>query len=320
MRTRTILAAAALLAAGVLLGWLAALSRPASAVQAQEKVNSSRQDRDKADSPELAAVRKTAKEFAEAFNKGDARAMAALWTKDGEYVGPDGETLRGRTAIEKAYTKYFKENPKARVEVRIESLRLLGRHTALEEGALKLNLPGDSEPGESRYSVLHVQEDDGWRMASVREWVPDPAQLISLKDIEWLIGEWQAKSDDSDLRVSYAWDEDRAFIRSRYILKRNGEVAASGTQMIGKDPAGGLRSWLFDRSGTFSESAWSRDGKQWIIEAAGRLPDGSEVTATNVLIPLGKDAFTWQSLDRTAGGAALPETTPLKVTRVRGNK
>jgi hypothetical protein len=41
-------------------------------------------------------VKKTAAAFTEAFNAGDAAAVAAFWTKDGEYVGPDGESLRGR--------------------------------------------------------------------------------------------------------------------------------------------------------------------------------------------------------------------------------
>jgi hypothetical protein len=41
----------------------------------------------------------------------------------------------------------------------------------------------------SRYSVLHVREDDGWRMASVREWVPDPTELVTLQDVAWSIGD-----------------------------------------------------------------------------------------------------------------------------------
>lgn len=70
----------------------------------------------KADSPEHAAVRKVTAAFGKAFNQGDAKALAALWTKEGEYTGPDGERTRGREAIEKEYVQFFKENPKARIE------------------------------------------------------------------------------------------------------------------------------------------------------------------------------------------------------------
>jgi uncharacterized protein (TIGR02246 family) len=274
-------------------------------------------DEAKPETPELAAVRKTADAFTSAFNSGDAKAVAAFWTKDGEYVGPDGATLRGREAIAKEYADFFKKNPKARVEVHIDSVRLLGRQAALEEGTLQLRLRGDKEPGVSRYSVLHVREDDGWRMASVREWIPNPAELVSLKDLEWLLGDWTAKDGDTEARTSYAWDEDHAFLRCRYTLKEGGKVVAAGTQIIGKDPAGGLRSWLFDRSGTYGESSWTRDGDHWVIEATGTLPDNSTITAVNILIPLGKDAFTWQSVERTAAGSPLPDLPPVRISRAK---
>jgi uncharacterized protein (TIGR02246 family) len=306
--TRLWTASVAVLAVAVTAGWL---YRSA----AQDKAPAGKED-----SAEMAAVKKTAEEFMRAFNKGDAKAVAAFWTKDGEFVGADGEPVRGREAIEKSYAEFFKEHPKASVEVNVESVKVLGRYTALEEGTLKLTLPGEKEPGVSRYSVLHVKEEDGWRMASVREWLPDPAELVTLKDVEWLIGEWVGKSNEAEVRTTYAWDEDKAFLRCRYTVKTGDKVVASGTQMIGKDPSGGLRSWLFDSSGTTGDSWWARDEGRWVIEAVGTLPDGSEVTAVNVLIPLGKDAFTWQSVERTVAGTPVAGTKPLKVTRVKAEK
>src|SRR5262245_49626279 len=78
-----------------------------------------------ADSPEVAAVRRTAVEFVKVFNLGDAKAVADYWTKEGEYIGPDGEAIHGRAAIAKGYTEFFKKNPKAKLEVHIDSIRLL---------------------------------------------------------------------------------------------------------------------------------------------------------------------------------------------------
>jgi hypothetical protein len=167
--------------------------------------------------------------------------------------------------------------------------------------------------------VLHVREEDGWKMASVREWVPDPATSVTVKDVEWLLGKWTAKTNEGEVQITYTWDADKAFLKGQYTLKR-GEVTSSGTQIIGKNPSGGLRSWVFDSSGTFGESVWTRDGDRWVIDAGGTLPDGSEVSATNLLIPMGKDAFTWQSVERTAAGSSVPDTLPLKVTRVVADK
>src|SRR5262249_17525410 len=181
--------AALAVAAAATLGWLCR----STAEEPEAKNAAAQKDKAKSDSPELAAVRKTAAEFAKAFNRGDAAALARFWTENGEYVGPEGEPVRGRKAIEKLYVEFFKENPKARLEVQVETVRLLGRSTALEEGTLKLRLAGEKKQSVSRYSVLHAREKNGWRMASVREWVPDPAESVSLKDLEWLVGDWEAK-------------------------------------------------------------------------------------------------------------------------------
>lgn len=279
-----------------------------------------REEEKKDESPELAAVRKTADEYTRAFNGGDAKALAAFCTKDCEYVGPDEETFQGRAAIEKAYSDFFKKNPKAKIAVEIETVRLFGRNAALEEGLLRLTLPNAREPEVTKYSVLHVREDDGWKMASIREWDPDPEQLITLKDIDWLVGSWEAKGDWAELRITYAYEESRAFLRGTYSLKRDGKDHSTGMQIIGKDPEGGLRSWVFDGSGIVSESHWTRDDGRWVIEAEGTLPDGSETSAVNLLVPVGKDHFTWQTVERTIAGSSVPTPPLVKVNRVKGGK
>src|SRR5262245_50414116 len=45
-----------------------------------------------------AAIRKETADFIKAVEKGDAKAVAAAWTEDGEYIGEDGTTIRGRAA------------------------------------------------------------------------------------------------------------------------------------------------------------------------------------------------------------------------------
>jgi uncharacterized protein (TIGR02246 family) len=313
----TALAGLALAVTAALLGRSTAQesARPRGAGPAPGKAGEVKQE-----SPEAAAVRQKTAEFVAAFNKGDAKAAAHCWMKDGEFIGPDGNTLHGRRAIEKGYIEFFKKNPKARLELHTQSLRQFGHHAALEAGTLKLRLPGSRQPAESRYSVLHVRDADGWHMASVHEWTPDPAELVSLRDLEWLVGEWVGKAGGTEVRTRYSWDEDRAFLHCRYTLKKDGKVVSSGLQVIGKDPAGGLRSWQFDRSGRVGESLWSRDGDHWVIEANAPLPDGGEAHTVNLLIPRGKDAFTWQPGKHTASGTPLPEMPPLKITRVKASQ
>jgi uncharacterized protein (TIGR02246 family) len=261
-----------------------------------------------------AAIRKATADFIKVVEKGDAKAVAGFWTEEGEYIDNDGTTLRGRADIEAAYAKAFAKNKKLKVEITVESIRFPSKDTAIEEGYAK-SYKGDSEqPTASRYSVLHVREGGRWLMALLREW---PDEGVSLRDLDWLIGTWEAKTDEAEVRTTYEWDAKKNSIRCQISIKSPGRNV-SGTQVLLKDPRSGqLRSWIFEDDGGFGDGAWTRDGKRWVIEASGVQADGGELTARNVLTPVDKDTFTWQSTERTLDGEQMPNIPPVKVTRVK---
>jgi uncharacterized protein (TIGR02246 family) len=271
----------------------------------------------KEESPDEAAIRKSAADFTKAFNAGDAKAVAAQWIKDGEFQQADGETLKGRDAIQKDFTEFFKNNPKATIEIKSESLRVLGKNVAVEEGTSRVRLPESKETGESRFSILHVREGNVWRMASVREWIPDAAETASLADLAWLIGDWTAKGKENVINISYKWDEDKTSIRGHFTITNAGKVESTGSHIIVRDPVRGLRALTFDKNGTFAEAFWWRDEGKWIIESIGSLPNGSQLTAMNVIVPINNDTFTFQSMDRMIGDVELPDVAPVRVTRVK---
>src|SRR5271157_5015547 len=64
------------------------------------------------------AILQSARDFTAAFEKGDAKAVAALWTEQGEYESDDGPILRGRTAIEAAFAARFKDRPAGKLEIK----------------------------------------------------------------------------------------------------------------------------------------------------------------------------------------------------------
>jgi uncharacterized protein (TIGR02246 family) len=286
---------------------------------AQEKVPEPKvaaQSPSPADATET-AIRKLAADYAKAFTAGDAKAVAAFWVERGESTDAYGETIQGRDAIEKSLAEQFKTQPRVQVEVTIDSVRLLGRNAAVADGNFQARTGAEPEPNMTYFTSLLAQDAGGWKLASVSEWATDPALSLTLKDLDWLVGEWIAKGDGGELRIRYAWEENKAYLRGTYTLTKNDKSASSGSQIIGQNPLGGLRAWTFDGSGTFGESVWTRDGSRVLAEATATLPDGTDATAVNVLVPLGPDAFTWQSTHRTAGDAVLPELPPVKVTRVK---
>ena len=134
-----------------------------------------------------------------------------------------------------------------------------------------------------------------------------------------MIGDWEAKGGEVDVRTTYEWEDGKTFLRGRFTIKeKDKDAPVTGTQLIGKDPrTGQLHSWLFESDGGFGEAVWTWDGKQWRLDAAGVESDGDETSAVNLLTPLDKDAFTWQSIGRKSGDESLPDIAPVKVTRVR---
>ncbi len=263
------------------------------------------------------AVRAAVKDFIKVFDKADAAGLAALFTEEGEYISNDGATLRGRAAMEDGYAQFFKKNADVKLEVTIDSIRFVSQETAVLEGAArsyKAGKPG--EPTISRISTLFVREKGKWLLALLREW---PDEGTTLADVDWLIGTWESKSDAADVRTTYEWESGKNFIRAHFTIKeKDKDEVLSGTQFIARDPRNGqLHSWLFENDGGFGEADWTWDGKAWSLDATGVEPDGDEVTATNILTPLGKDVFTWQSIKRTVDDEDAADLAPIKVTRVK---
>ena len=261
------------------------------------------------------AIAKCAEAFLDAFHKGDAKALAAFWTDGGEYYDDSGVELRGRAAIEKAYTELFKEKPKGKIEIDTQSIRFPSPDTAVEDGILRLKYPGTELPASTRYSALHVRSGDGWRVAISREW---GAGEDKPDDLGWLIGKWSAKAKNREIHLTFEWDDNKTFIRNKFSVKEGDKIVSTGTQMIGMDPkTGQLRSWTFDADGGNGQSLWMRDGNRWLLDSVGELPDGTDTSAVNVLTRLSDDEFLWRSIDRALGDLELPDSDPVKLTRVK---
>src|SRR5881628_3353035 len=73
--------------------------------------------------PKIAEITKTAEAFVEAFHKGDAKAIAAFWTPDGDYVDEHGRLVKGRKAIEDSFAELFAENKGLKLRIDVASVR-----------------------------------------------------------------------------------------------------------------------------------------------------------------------------------------------------
>jgi uncharacterized protein (TIGR02246 family) len=309
MRRRLLFLCAPVLAV-LAAGWLIAQDPPKAGADRQAASTARPQDEK--------AVRAASQAFAKAFEMGDAKSVASLFTEEAEYRDEEGEPVRGRHALAKAYEGFFAKRKQIKAESKTDAIRFLGTDTAVEEGTFTVTA-GGGPPHASRFSALHVRENGRWLIALLKEWSDDTTAKPSLEDLSWLIGTWESDGDELTARTTYEWTANKAFIRAQYTItsKKEDGQPSSGVQVIGIDPAvGHIRAWLFASDGGIGESNWIWEGDRWMIESIGTLADGSSTTAVNFLGRSGDDAFTWRSVQRTLAGEAQPDIGPVTVKRV----
>jgi uncharacterized protein (TIGR02246 family) len=260
-----------------------------------------------------AAILQSARAFTAAFEKGDAKAVAALWTEQGEYESEDGTILRGRTAVEEAFAAHFKARPAGKMEILVEDIRFPSRDTAIEEG-LTRSMADNTLPDSSRYRAVHAREDGKWRIALCREWGSSRNRMA---DLDWLIGTWRSQAKDRAMVISFTREKDGPFIVGEFTATTGGKTVSLGNMKIGLDPASEqFISWHFDPDGGHGHGVWLRERNHWVVDSRGVQGDGAETAAVNVLSRFGGDELGWRSLDRMVGGKAQPESPPIRLKRV----
>ncbi|MDB5349422.1 MAG: hypothetical protein JWN86_669 [Planctomycetota bacterium] len=263
-------------------------------------------------------IRKSIEVFREAFDKGDAAAVAATFTEDGELTDASGLTIRGRKAIAAWYTETFEESPGAKLAILPDSIRSLSPETVIEEGVATVTPAGGSGVETTRYEVIHIKQNGRWLQGRVHD--SDEVNVSPhdrLKPLEWLVGDWVDEGDDGVVHTTCAWSQDGNFLLRDFRLQIRGRASSSGTQRLGWDPATRrIKSWIFDTTGTHGEQFWAQeDDGRWIIKSTHTLADGRLSTATNILERTGKDALHWTSRDRTLAASGLPDTEEYHLVR-----
>ena len=265
------------------------------------------------------AIRRSAKAFVEAYDHGNAEAVAAQWTPDGEYtIGRN--SLKGREQIAKTYGEFFRTHAGSKMDVKIESIRVLAPTVAIEQGTAATTEGQGGLRSESSYTAVHVKQGDKWLMASVRESeMPSVTATADLNDIAWLVGTWAANGDASKVEMSYDWMANKHFLKGQTTITTKDGSKSGGTQIIGKDPQSGrLVSWFFNADGGHGYGKWSQESSRWIINTQGTSADGAPTAATNVLYHADDNVTSWQSINRSIGEVQLPNAKEIVIERVSG--
>jgi uncharacterized protein (TIGR02246 family) len=268
-------------------------------------------------SPEQKAVADQANAFIAAFNKGDVKALTAMFAEDAEWVDDGGNVLNGREEIAAHFKNAFLANKGRTIDIDVESIRPLTGDVMLEKGTTTVVDPG-GRTAVGSYTAVHVKKGDAWLTTQFTETGSPLAGNASrqLSELDWLVGTWKDNEEGIQATSTIEKALNDNFLTWTYSVVAPDGSESNGTQVIGWDPTlGKIRSWVFDSDGGFSEKVWTQDGRRWLLQTRSVLPDGGQGSEEQTLTYVDKNSFTWSSASRQLDGETLPNISTVKVIR-----
>jgi uncharacterized protein (TIGR02246 family) len=262
---------------------------------------------------ELAALETSAKSFVEAFNKGDAAAIAALFVPNGEMVLASGELIAGRAAIEAHYADVFAADQATKAALEAGAVRFITPSVAIEDGTVHLTAASGAVSSADYVAVQVKQADGSWQLASVRDEAGDRAPANEkMLELAWLVGGWIAEVKGTDTRITFVWSDAGPFIDGKATTEEAGVGSTAATWRIGWDPRRkDFVSWGFDDGGGYNFSEWTTaaDGS-WLLHTRGVTADGENNRLTQVITAgPGHESFTVARRDQVIDDEVQPDRT-----------
>jgi uncharacterized protein (TIGR02246 family) len=266
-----------------------------------------------------AAIEKAVASYVAAFNAGDAKALAALWSPEGVYTSRlSGDQVVGREALEKDFAALFVEVKGAKLKVSTDSIDFVSPNVAVEQGRATVLRPKDS-PLLSDYRAVYVRRDGKWlidRVSEDEEVPARPSHHEHLKDLEWLVGNWIDQDGGEAIKTECQWTRNKNFLTRSFTVSIEDRIDVAGMQVIGWDAARKqIRSWVFDSDGGFVEGVWKKSGDRWTVTSTATLSDGKTGSFTSISRPLDKNSFGWQKVNRIVDGEILPNIDEVVIVR-----
>jgi len=264
------------------------------------------------------SLRRTLSEFVDVFNQQNAEKVASFWTENATHADLEtGERTEGREAIQADFAKVFAENSGMKLTASAERIRLITADVARVEGQTTI-VPSDADPMDSAFTAILVRQGDRWLFDSIEETaIPTPATSAdALKELEWLIGEWNDESNNVKVKTTFRWSANRAFLLRSFSVELEGSIALEGTQVIGWDARDlQIRSWTFNSDGSFGESTWSKNGNSWLAKSTQTSSSGEISAGTYVLEKIDNDNFTMQLIGHEINSEPQPTGAAVKIVR-----
>lgn len=126
------------------------------------------------------AIKALVSDFTTAWNKHDTKAMAALWTRDGDLINPWGRVAKGRKEVEKLFQDEHSSFLKGTTyTASISAIRFLGDDVGIVDWQGSITGMHDSKgsqkpPLDNRVTMVVVRREAGWKIDAARPIVSPP--------------------------------------------------------------------------------------------------------------------------------------------------
>src|SRR5262249_55369008 len=149
------------------------------------------------------AIRATIEQYSKALKAGDLKAILPYWTADADFTDEDGKVFKGRDAIGKLFQENLKDLKAGKSALKIDSLRFLTPDVVTMNGAVEFTRP-EGIVETSRFSAVLTKIDGRWLFASARDLPAQEGEAgdRSLKELQWLTGDWTAEDRGTTIRLS----------------------------------------------------------------------------------------------------------------------
>ncbi len=269
--------------------------------------------------PPNSEIKETASAFKQALITHNTEKMASLLTPDAvDYNLTTQEATTGNQAIS-AYLVSLLGPSEAIPEysTTIENISWKGEDLARVNGLLEVQTKTHPKK-EVAFLITFKKEGTTWRISELTHLLiqPPPSHNEQLKGLSWLVGNWVNSDECTNFTASYAWDENRNFLKEKFVLNLLGHKDLSGTQIIGWDPVKEtIFSWIIDSDGGFGKSSWTHDDGTWYVTTSYTLASGSRSSATHIYNQVDNDTYTFSSTSRDVDGRLLPNIGPFTFKR-----
>ncbi len=258
--------------------------------------------------------------YVEAFNKRDIESLGNMWAENSVHIDLTlNQTTQGRESIQSDLKNAFESNPNIQLSGTVEDIRIIREEIASVSGEVMLS-NGMDAPSRSHFNAVLVKSNGRWMIDKMEETsVATPLNAAAaLRQLEWLVGQWQDNSQAPAITSNIAWAEGNGFlIRTFQVASEEGSPHHS-TQIIGWDPSiQQIRSWTFNADGSFGQGFWTKEAAGWAIAATQTLSDGRHSTGTYLMDVQDPDHFTMQLIGHEIDGEPQSTLEPIQVVRIR---